>query len=327
LDPCLDNPSEHLIFNETGEVVPLRGSELGRITIDILSLNREELVQARAQEAQKTDELFQLYLASSPTDNNALIPVAAALRTQCAADQPYAGTSRQLLNRWLKRDDVMNHPNAWILSNLLGTVTVEAPNSEHVESAGSRRGQLANFFQLVDTLESQIVHRAFLSVDIAGSTELKKGEHHLAVEYSFQKFRSLVDSIIEKHQALQYCWGGDGLMTSFDKSQNAVDAATEVIGSLRDFNRFENRLSKPFRARCGANSGGVRDDPSEDLERKTSPVIDLTGHLQKEARPDGLLISEVTLSEIENSADFHELDHEIDAQKIWEYGSGNATDY
>ncbi|MBA2460752.1 MAG: AAA family ATPase [Actinobacteria bacterium] len=49
LDPCADAPETHLAFLEDGHVVPK--DERGRVTIEVLGLNRTELVQRRARAA------------------------------------------------------------------------------------------------------------------------------------------------------------------------------------------------------------------------------------------------------------------------------------
>lgn len=50
LDPCLDVPDEHLRFTAVGIVIPL--TDRGKATIDLLRLNRQQLVTARAEQAQ-----------------------------------------------------------------------------------------------------------------------------------------------------------------------------------------------------------------------------------------------------------------------------------
>ncbi len=45
IDPCLDDPDNHLKFNSLGIVFPL--SERGKITIELFDLNRRQLVQSR----------------------------------------------------------------------------------------------------------------------------------------------------------------------------------------------------------------------------------------------------------------------------------------
>ena len=48
IDPCYDRPEEHLSFNERGLCVPL--SERGEVTIQLLNLNRDMLIEARRYE-------------------------------------------------------------------------------------------------------------------------------------------------------------------------------------------------------------------------------------------------------------------------------------
>lgn len=48
IDPCMDEPDYHLKFDTAGIVFPL--SERGKITIDLLDLNRRQLVQTRRDE-------------------------------------------------------------------------------------------------------------------------------------------------------------------------------------------------------------------------------------------------------------------------------------
>jgi hypothetical protein len=52
IDPCLDEPSDHLAFLETGTVEPLSGK--GEVTIKVLNLNRPDLVDARRNAWQQT---------------------------------------------------------------------------------------------------------------------------------------------------------------------------------------------------------------------------------------------------------------------------------
>jgi hypothetical protein len=55
LNPLIqDDPEEHLIFDpETGIVAPKYGSQRGRVTIDLLGLNRDALVDARRDAARR----------------------------------------------------------------------------------------------------------------------------------------------------------------------------------------------------------------------------------------------------------------------------------
>ncbi len=48
VDPCFDLPSDHLDFVEDGQVIPL--TEKGEVSIDVLTLNRPDLIEARRHE-------------------------------------------------------------------------------------------------------------------------------------------------------------------------------------------------------------------------------------------------------------------------------------
>ena len=70
LDPCQDEPAEHLLFSKNGTVVGL--TERGRVTIDILALNRDPLVAARKFIIQDFEERYYLWYSQrvkSRTEN------------------------------------------------------------------------------------------------------------------------------------------------------------------------------------------------------------------------------------------------------------------
>ncbi|HEX7809336.1 MAG TPA: AAA family ATPase, partial [Thermoanaerobaculia bacterium] len=56
LDPCIDNPTEHLVFAMNGRVSS--ATERGRATIEIFALNRAALVQGRRQAMRETKKLL-----------------------------------------------------------------------------------------------------------------------------------------------------------------------------------------------------------------------------------------------------------------------------
>lgn len=62
LDPCFDLPSEHISFRQDGFVYPL--TEKGDISIDILNLNRDDLISARGQEVARFLRTADLLLRS-----------------------------------------------------------------------------------------------------------------------------------------------------------------------------------------------------------------------------------------------------------------------
>ncbi|MCP4354163.1 MAG: hypothetical protein GY793_00760 [Proteobacteria bacterium] len=58
LDPCIDEPSNYLIFKNDGKVVAYSESERGNTTIEVLKLNREELVLSRKSHLDNVTDFF-----------------------------------------------------------------------------------------------------------------------------------------------------------------------------------------------------------------------------------------------------------------------------
>lgn len=81
LDPCHDDPSEHLIFRKDGRVAS--ETERGRTTIEVFALNRHSLVTARARAMRDTKEI----------EIDPMLPYAAA-RRQAALDSMRSSPKR-----------------------------------------------------------------------------------------------------------------------------------------------------------------------------------------------------------------------------------------
>ena len=97
LDPCRDEPSEHLVFLDDGTVVS--DTPRGQATIEILGLNRKPLVEARHEATLEAQTLFDLTRSlkhSSPRRKRALAQIAGLANPE----QEYAGLKRQLVGAY-----------------------------------------------------------------------------------------------------------------------------------------------------------------------------------------------------------------------------------
>ncbi len=113
LDPCLprDEPAKRLLFDADGHVHAQAAKEdrarygdvvRGQVTIDLLGLNRAQLVEARRREAASFRELWEdLRYAVRHQESERIEEVSGFLTDGRNADQPYAGMKRQLLWQWL----------------------------------------------------------------------------------------------------------------------------------------------------------------------------------------------------------------------------------
>jgi class 3 adenylate cyclase len=155
----------------------------------------------------------------------------------------------------------------------------------------SRGTLLELLFALQRELEGQKQHRAFLSVDVVGSSEMKHGASDLAVEYSFRQFQQWAGELVRAEGGQIHGMAGDGIMAMFPTDAGAIRAARGLQERLPQFNRELNHLAQPFVIRCGVSAGEVALDERGSLGELQSRVIDRAAALQKRSEPGGVLIS------------------------------------
>ncbi|MGN6292445.1 MAG: AAA family ATPase [Chitinophagaceae bacterium] len=105
VDPCVDQPEEHLTFNEQGEVDFL--SSKGKATIEIIKLNRSELVEARRRTIHELKNEWERFnaLFSSPDENMVAINELAKSWGYIFSNEstkPYLAIQRQILTKLFK---------------------------------------------------------------------------------------------------------------------------------------------------------------------------------------------------------------------------------
>jgi pSer/pThr/pTyr-binding forkhead associated (FHA) protein len=134
------------------------------------------------------------------------------------------------------------------------------------------------------------VHGGFLDVDVVDSYGLKSPDSAPEAQVvSFERFRAFVAAVVTEHRGIVLNSNGDELMCFFEETLMAARGASTLLQRLDDWNHRENLLGVPFRVRCGLHAG----DCLLDRERGVaySEVLDVAGHLQKSAEPNGLMVS------------------------------------
>jgi uncharacterized protein (TIGR02646 family) len=98
LDPRHDHPEQHLVFAEDGTVASITPE--GQTTIDVLGLNRAQLVATRTAALAEVREEWDALAArlTSPTDE----PDPAQVERLFSTALPYAATRRQFVNAWMQ---------------------------------------------------------------------------------------------------------------------------------------------------------------------------------------------------------------------------------
>ncbi|MBI3934334.1 MAG: protein kinase [Acidobacteria bacterium] len=158
-----------------------------------------------------------------------------------------------------------------------------------------------------------------LNIDVVGSTKMKTGETPTAIAASFQAYEELLRRIFKRNKAWKQSWTPDGVLICFREREQAVHAAQQVLGALRQFNSAENRLRMPFRVRCGVSEGDLALFDDTNLSTFSDPVIDTAAHLQKEARANALCVSEEISSALPDRAEFRPTGRDVDGLKVHEW--------
>ena len=98
LDPCFDHPERHIDFDQKGICVPL--SERGRVTIDVIGLNRPDLVAEREQVWQKILSEFMLLFVDPNISDKERVD---RIEEMTSPRQEFSALIRSALNHAMKR--------------------------------------------------------------------------------------------------------------------------------------------------------------------------------------------------------------------------------
>jgi len=174
-----------------------------------------------------------------------------------------------------------------------------------IEQEQLLRGRLT---QSEDGREAEIDRRfgftgTFLDIDVVDSYGMKaRASRSDYIIVSFERFRRFVVGVVEEFDGEILNSNGDELMCFFESPLQAVRSASSVVTRLVAFNQVNNLLESPFRVRQGAHTGHSLVDRKRGVAY--SPILDVAGHLQKDAEIDGLLISQQTLDALPEGLPF-----------------------
>ncbi len=190
---------------------------------------------------------------------------------------------------------VIGHGDEIILADAV-RLRIELPRGS--DEATLPRGGLRRVMEARVDLEAQLERDfvrdgTFLDVDIADSYGLKASElRPERVFVSFERFRGYVAKQVGEHAGAILNSNGDEVMAFFGSADAAVGCARALLAELPAWNARENLLERGFRVRIGIHTG--RSAVDLQIGVAYSPVLDVAGHLQKNAPIGGVLISEAT---------------------------------
>lgn len=111
LDPCNDDPDEHLRYTDDGYIEPL--TDRGKATVDIIQLNRSDLVTARSDRLRRA-------LDAEQTD------ATTALRVFSRSELPYLGIQRQFLATQRDEQSILEEMPADVAASVGDEIIKEA---------------------------------------------------------------------------------------------------------------------------------------------------------------------------------------------------------
>jgi class 3 adenylate cyclase len=177
-----------------------------------------------------------------------------------------------------------------------------------------RRDRVARLLE-----ESKRRQCAFLSIDVVDPVEMKQGADPEKVAHSFNAYEEMLDEIFRLTSAWKEAWTTDGVMVCYLDVGHALDAAQRVLVELKAFNSGHNELRQPFRVRCGLNEGEVIIFEDSKLEKVADHVIDVAGHMQKNARPNSLWLSSEVYDRLEQKSGFRPANAQVDGLTVLEW--------
>ncbi|MBM3457906.1 MAG: hypothetical protein FJX77_05170 [Armatimonadetes bacterium] len=146
------------------------------------------------------------------------------------------------------------------------------------------------YAELGDQIRQQYERQvAVLSLDVVQSSAAKAEGGTLQAQLTFDAYHRIVEQTLTSHGCRSFHWAGDGVVAIFRSGDAATQAALAILEVLPLFNRYYNRLGRPFQIRAGLHAGPIL--PGEETGKVSSETFDIAGHLQKRAEPNQLLVS------------------------------------
>lgn len=157
-----------------------------------------------------------------------------------------------------------------------------------------RHELLQQLQDIQDKLKSDERFVTFLSIDIVGSTRIKAENDPLMVEFTFTEYHRFVQTVVERYGGKVHSTAGDGVTAVFESPQMGYAAGRAILAGLFEFNGFRNKLARPIEVRAGVHTGSAHVAGQSLTNVNFAHVIDVAAHMQKEADPGCMVVSETT---------------------------------
>lgn len=158
---------------------------------------------------------------------------------------------------------------------------------------------------------------AVMSVDVVGSTAMKKNADPLVAEWTFREYQTWLQTVCSRLGGNVRSTAGDGAILSFIDPKSALDAATALHAEIAEFNKDKNRLPEKFQLRVGVHCGEVQGDLGD---VQFTRVIDVAAHIESAAPRGGTAVSETVVEKV-GIAGFQKSATSIDGHDVFIYSA------
>ncbi|GAB5499079.1 MAG: hypothetical protein PsegKO_13900 [Pseudohongiellaceae bacterium] len=159
--------------------------------------------------------------------------------------------------------------------------------------------------------------RTFLAIDVQKSFDLKARQDPFLSQYTFYLYHRFIERSVTSFGGKIHSTAGDGTMVCFEEPAAAISAANKIVTNLSDFNLLDNWLPQDFSLRLGIHTGPVVFSENSPISHLFSKTIDIAGHIQKDAHPNRVELSEESLSAIENKHGFLPTTRVVDGVRVY----------
>jgi len=146
-----------------------------------------------------------------------------------------------------------------------------------------------------------------VSLDVVGSTEIKRGQDRAAIQATFDAFHRWVERMAAHYHGEVYVQAGDGVLLRFPVADEAASCAQQLVEGLDGFNTDHNQLDRQVEIRLGIQTGDLPEVSPGERGRVSSPTLDDAAKLQQHARPGEILLSKATYSLLTDGSGFRSL--------------------
>ena len=164
---------------------------------------------------------------------------------------------------------------------------------EKIEDIMRARDRLDKILQ-----EKFVKRMTIVFTDVCGYTKYMDTRGDIAGRAWMQKHNDIVLPLIEKNKGKVLTLMGDGVMSSFEKTEDAVKACIDIQKGLAEYNRTSGPADA-LHVTIGINTGEIL----VDSDHIAGDVVNTASRIETKADPDQILISQSTYDDVRGSTE------------------------